>query len=72
MLGLLTYPLYLVHSELGARLIRASAVLGPWPAVATGFGAVLLLSALIVRVERYPRRAILSCFGMRLGAVGQP
>ena len=55
-LGLATYPLYLVHSEVGEAIMLHASALGPFPALMLSFCAVLLLSFLIVKVEPYPRR----------------
>lgn len=64
-LGLLTYPLYLVHSELGERLMRTAADLGGWSALTLSLTVVLFVSAFVLRLERYPRRLIQKCAGFR-------
>ncbi len=61
-LGLLTYPLYLVHDEVGILVIRALAILGGWPAFLLAVTFVMLLARLALRGERYPRRLIYALF----------
>jgi peptidoglycan/LPS O-acetylase OafA/YrhL len=53
-LGALTYPLYLVHQNIGWTIIYGlREPLGRWPAAATALAAVLLLAWLVHRwVER--------------------
>lgn len=60
-LGLMTYPLYLLHQELSAMLIGGMLHLGGsfWPAAAVAFAAMLLLSWLVVRVGEPAIRAVL-------------
>lgn len=64
-LGLITYPLYLVHDEVGIIVIRALAILGGWPAFLLAFTFVMLLARLALRGERYPRRLIYALFGQK-------
>lgn len=52
--GLATYPLYLVHSELGAMIMERSR-LAPWAALALAMTMVVLLAFLVVKLERLPR-----------------
>lgn len=64
-LGLMTYPLYLLHQELGAILIGGMLHLGMrfWPAAAVAFVVMLLLSWAVVRFGEPPLRAVLKRFG---------
>jgi len=64
-LGLLTYPLYLVHLQVAAFAMPHLAVLGAWPALLLCTVLVVALAALVMVLERWPRRMIL-----RAGASG--
>lgn len=64
-IGLMTYPLYLVHSEVGRDAMLASRHLGAATALASGIAAVLLIAYVVVKIEPYPRRLILSAGGVR-------
>jgi peptidoglycan/LPS O-acetylase OafA/YrhL len=61
-LGLLTYPLYLVHDEVGIRAIRALASLGGWLAFLLAFTFVMMLAWFALHGEQYPRRLIYAVF----------
>lgn len=65
MAGLITYPLYLLHQELGAILIGGFLHLGAgyWPAAAVALVVMLTLSWAIVRAGEPPLRAMLKSFG---------
>lgn len=54
--GLLTYPLYLVHSEAGARIMRTAVGLGACSALLIAVGTVLVMAGLVLWLERYLRR----------------
>lgn len=64
-LGLMTYPLYLLHQELGAIMIGGMLHLGMrfWPAAAVAIVAMLLLSWTVVRFGEPPLRAMLERLG---------
>jgi peptidoglycan/LPS O-acetylase OafA/YrhL len=71
-IGLMTYPLYLLHQELGAILIGGMLHLGMlyWPAAAVALGGMLALSWAVVRFGEPLLRARLRTFGgadLRLG-----
>lgn len=53
-IGLATYPLYLVHSELGRAVMLASG-LAPWPALLAALATVLVVAFAIVEIERWPK-----------------
>ncbi|NIJ21069.1 peptidoglycan/LPS O-acetylase OafA/YrhL [Sphingomonas naasensis] len=60
-LGLMTYPLYLLHQELGALSIGGMLHLGAryWPAAALAFVAMLVLTWAVVRFGEPPLRSLL-------------
>jgi peptidoglycan/LPS O-acetylase OafA/YrhL len=64
-IGLMTYPLYLLHQELGAILIGGMLHLGVsfWPACAIAFVTMLALSWTVVRFGEPPLRAVLKRLG---------
>lgn len=64
-IGLLTYPLYLVHREVGAAVMRHCAALGGWAAFGLALVAVLLLALAVLRLERYPRALIVALTARR-------
>lgn len=57
-LGLMTYPLYLVHSELGRGTMLLLKPFGPMAALLIAMMAMMLLSWLIVRAEEPVRSAL--------------
>ncbi len=57
-LGLLTYPLYLIHSELGEWVIDHSRALGAWVSLALAIAVVLAAAALVLPLEGAIRRAL--------------
>jgi peptidoglycan/LPS O-acetylase OafA/YrhL len=57
-LGLATYPLYLVHAEVGMALMLLLAPLGPWTALPLAVAGVLAAVALIARAEGWIRRPL--------------
>jgi exopolysaccharide production protein ExoZ len=70
-IGLITYPLYLVHNVLGAILMRQLILLGApmWLALAAAIAFVVGLAFLIAvlaepALRRWLRRAIESCAGL--------
>jgi peptidoglycan/LPS O-acetylase OafA/YrhL len=65
-LGLTTYPLYLVHSEVGRAIMIHVAGLGAFPALLVSFGLMLLLSFVIVRLEPHVRQGMAHLFSIRL------
>ncbi|MGI4730536.1 MAG: acyltransferase family protein [Janthinobacterium lividum] len=56
--GLATYPLYLVHSEVGQVIMVRTGSLGPFAALSVALCAVFLLTVTVVLLEPYPRRWI--------------
>ncbi len=52
-LGLATYPLYLVHSEVGRVIMLDTA--GHWVALALAIASVILIAFMVVKLERWPR-----------------
>lgn len=73
-LGLMTYPLYLLHQELGAVLIGGMLHLGIayWPAAAAAFAVMLALSWAVVRLGEPRVRAALKRLGGDHGARPAP
>jgi peptidoglycan/LPS O-acetylase OafA/YrhL len=65
MIGLMTYPLYLLHQELGALLIGGMLHLAVpfWLAAAVAFVLILTLSWATVRFGEPPLRAVLKRLG---------
>jgi peptidoglycan/LPS O-acetylase OafA/YrhL len=57
-LGLMTYPLYLVHDQFGSGILRLSNWTGKYFALGLAAAAVLVLSWVIVQVEAPIRRLI--------------
>ncbi|MFF4581950.1 acyltransferase family protein [Streptomyces sp. NPDC001389] len=59
--GALTYPVYLLHQEIGFALIRWTRLqgVGVWPTLAAALAAVLLLSWLVHRYAERPLSALL-------------
>lgn len=57
-LGLVTYPLYLLHSEIGREAMFRMTSLSPHFAVAIAVSAMMALAFAVVKVER-PLRAVL-------------
>jgi peptidoglycan/LPS O-acetylase OafA/YrhL len=57
-LGLMTYPLYLVHDQFGSGILRLSNWTGKYFALGLAAAAMLVLSWLIVQVEAPIRRLI--------------
>ena len=56
--GLATYPLYLVHAELGIALMLLFAPLGAWPALLLALALVFGVVALIMRGEALIRTGL--------------
>lgn len=61
--GLATYPLYLVHSEVGRNIVLRLAPLGPWVALAVAVATAVALSFAVVYLEQYPRAAMKKLLG---------
>ena len=61
----MTYPLYLLHQELGAILIGGMLHLGVrfWPAAAVALIVMLALSWAVVRFGEPPLRVLLKTLG---------
>jgi peptidoglycan/LPS O-acetylase OafA/YrhL len=57
-LGLMTYPLYLVHDQLGSGILRLSSWTGRYFALALAAASMLALSWLVVKFEPPIRRLI--------------
>ena len=54
--GLATYPLYLVHSEVGQAIMARTLSVGPFASLILSVCVVLMLAFAIVVLEPYPRR----------------
>lgn len=65
--GLATFPLYLLHNEIGAIGLRLAAALPGWAALSIAFATILALSFLVIRLEG-PLRTLLA---RRLAALGR-
>jgi peptidoglycan/LPS O-acetylase OafA/YrhL len=65
--GLMTYPLYLLHQELGAVLIGGMLRWGVtyWPAAAVALAVMLVASWVVVRLGEPSLRALLAAAGER-------
>ncbi len=50
-LGLVTFPLYLVHEKLGAGILRVAPISGRWMALALAVAVVLSVSFMVLKVE---------------------
>lgn len=61
-LGLMTYPLYLVHDQLGSGILRLSSWTSRYPALALAAASMLALSWLVVKFEPPIRRLIETSF----------
>jgi exopolysaccharide production protein ExoZ len=57
-LGLMTYPMYLVHEKLGAAFLRSAPYLGRWGALALAVCATLVVSLAVTRLELFIRPAL--------------
>ncbi|MGE5721544.1 MAG: acyltransferase family protein [Sphingomonadales bacterium] len=60
--GLMTYPLYLVHHELGHTLMLGIASVGGTVAFLLAGGAMILLAFAIAWLERWPRALLAAAF----------
>lgn len=69
-IGLATYPLYLVHAEVGIALMLLLAPLGPVPALALATIGVLLLVATILPAEHLLRRLVRALTGTEAAGGG--
>jgi peptidoglycan/LPS O-acetylase OafA/YrhL len=56
--GLATYPLYLIHSQLGRFIMLWSQGLGTWLSFALGVSAAIAVAFIIAALERWPRAAL--------------
>ncbi|TGX49582.1 acyltransferase [Sphingomonas gei] len=72
--GLMTYPLYLLHQELGAIWIGGMLHMGApyWPAAAVAFSVMLVLSWTVVRFGEPPLRTVLRKLGRGDSSEGNP
>jgi peptidoglycan/LPS O-acetylase OafA/YrhL len=61
-LGLMTYPIYLVHEKVGAAILRVAPHIGKWLALGLAIVTVLALSFLIVRFEYIVRPRLEASF----------
>ena len=66
-IGLATYPLYLVHNEVGRIIMSRSRFLGPWPALALALTVVIIIAYLTVKLERWPRSLLRRLLNLRSG-----
>jgi exopolysaccharide production protein ExoZ len=57
-LGLITYPLYLVHEKVGAGILRVAPWTGRWLALFLAVSGVVSISFLVVMVEPFIRRRL--------------
>lgn len=57
-LGLMTYPLYLLHNEAGHILMLRLQPLGTSVALTTAVLSVVVMALLVTKIERYPREAL--------------
>lgn len=71
-LGLLTYPLYLVHSELGSAVIRWSAPAGGWAAISLAIAVVIAAAYLVMKIEPYLKRPLAAVLHARQRMVNPP
>ncbi len=73
-MGLMTYPLYLLHQELSAMLIGSILHAGGsyWPAAAVAFATMLALSWLVVRFFEPPVRRTLMRLARRASVRAVP
>lgn len=62
MTGLATYPLYLVHNEVG-RAIMLYCGLAPWPALVIALATVIAAAFVIVKLEDWPRSVLRQLIG---------
>ena len=59
-IGLATYPLYLVHAEVGVAIMLVAEPIGPFAALLAGTVAVLLLVGAILAGEKAIRQLFAS------------
>ena len=73
-IGLMTYPLYLLHDVIGAALMKAAFLTGVPPLGALGFAvaAVLVLSWVVTQFLEPPVRAVLRALLSRPALVTSP
>jgi peptidoglycan/LPS O-acetylase OafA/YrhL len=57
-LGLMTYPLYLVHEKLGSGILRISPLTGRWVAMFLAVSVVMGLSFFMIKIEAPMRKAL--------------
>jgi exopolysaccharide production protein ExoZ len=55
MVGLMTYPLYLVHEKLGSGILRVAPWTGRWLALILAIAGAVCISFIVVRIEPYLR-----------------
>lgn len=60
-IGLMTYPLYLVHEKIGASVLRLNPQTGRWLALVLAIGAALLTSLFVLKLERIIRPLLEEC-----------
>ena len=65
-MGLLTYPLYLIHVELGSAVMLACAPLGAGWALAAGMATILVVARAVLPVESVVRHAMVGGAASRL------
>jgi peptidoglycan/LPS O-acetylase OafA/YrhL len=63
--GLATYPLYLIHNEVGRALMLRSTSSGPIFSLVFSVAAMVALAFLITFLERYPRNALKRLVALR-------
>jgi exopolysaccharide production protein ExoZ len=64
-LGLMTYPIYLLHDDIGCILLKITGMLGVISAAFIAFSAPIILAFLVLRLEPPIRRALL--FALDIG-----
>lgn len=68
--GLLTYPLYLVHSEIGSAVMRRTASAGGWIALGAAVAVALIAAYIVVKAEPLLRRHFAAALHFRRRELG--
>jgi peptidoglycan/LPS O-acetylase OafA/YrhL len=71
-LGLLTYPLYLVHEDMGRAVMVAMRGIGAFGALAIGMVVVVAVSILVTLIEKHVQAYIGGRFAVRTSAAQLP
>jgi peptidoglycan/LPS O-acetylase OafA/YrhL len=67
LIGLATYPVYLLHAEIGGRILLAALRLGVWTAFWLASVAIVSAAFAVVHLEQYPRKLIYRIAALRTG-----